>query len=267
MRGRKFFHNRCISWSYRNRGYDARIHKKKVVSRSVFVIKLIEYISGNMMLLYAPRNIIVVRAFIIMMFAYSARKNRAKGPPAYSTLKPDTSSDSPSVRSNGARLVSARVEMNHIINKGHAGMINQMNSWVVISVRSVKDPFVSRTDKMMIARVTSYEIVWATARMAPISAYFEFEAQPDHKMAYTARLDKASKNKMLKFILISGWGIGSGIHIMSAKVSARVGAIMNRVIDDADGCSGSLVNSFTASAIGCRSPNGPTILGPFRSCM
>jgi len=46
--------------------------------------------------------------------AYSAMKNMAKGPAAYSTLKPDTSSDSPSVRSNGARLVSARVEMNHV---------------------------------------------------------------------------------------------------------------------------------------------------------
>lgn len=57
----------------------------------------------------------------MMMLAYSARKNRAKGPPAYSTLNPDTSSDSPSVRSKGARLVSARVEINHIIVRGHEG--------------------------------------------------------------------------------------------------------------------------------------------------
>ena len=59
----------------------------------------------------------------MMMLAYSARKNRAKGPAAYSTLNPETSSDSPSVRSNGARLVSARVEINHITARGHAGMI------------------------------------------------------------------------------------------------------------------------------------------------
>lgn len=70
----------------------------------------------------------VVRAFIIMMFAYSARKNRANGPPAYSTLNPETSSDSPSVRSNGARLVSASVEINHIIVRGQDGMINHTNS-------------------------------------------------------------------------------------------------------------------------------------------
>lgn len=58
------------------------------------------------------------------MLAYSARKKSAKGPAAYSTLNPDTSSDSPSVRSNGARLVSARVEINHIIARGHVDSSN-----------------------------------------------------------------------------------------------------------------------------------------------
>lgn len=128
VRGKKFFHNKCISWSYRNRGYDARIHRKKIVNKRVLVIKLMEYISGNIGLLYAPRKRIVVRAFIIMILAYSARKNRANGPPAYSTLNPDTSSDSPSVKSKGARLVSANVEINHIIAKGHEGIINQVYS-------------------------------------------------------------------------------------------------------------------------------------------
>ena len=52
---------------------------------------------------------------------YSAMKNRAKGPAAYSTLNPETSSDSPSVRSNGARFVFARVKMNHIMARGQAG--------------------------------------------------------------------------------------------------------------------------------------------------
>lgn len=98
-------------------------------------------------------------------------------------MNPDTSSDSPSVKSKGARLVSAIVEINHIMARGQDGMINQVYSWVVISVDSVKDPFISKIDRIMIARVTSYEMVWATARRAPISAYFEFEAQPDHKMA------------------------------------------------------------------------------------
>lgn len=90
-----------------------------------------------------------------MMFAYSARKKRAKGPPAYSTLKPDTNSDSPSVRSKGARLVSANVEINHIIARGHEGIINQTYSCVVISVVSVNEPFISRMDRIIMARVTS----------------------------------------------------------------------------------------------------------------
>jgi hypothetical protein len=106
------------------------------VRRRVFVAKLMEYSSGCRRLLYAPKNRIVVRAFIMMIFAYSARKNRANGPPAYSTLKPETSSDSPSVKSNGARLVSARVEMNHIIVRGHEGKISHIYSWVVIKVDS-----------------------------------------------------------------------------------------------------------------------------------
>lgn len=31
-------------------------------------------------------------------------------------------------------------------------------------------------------RLTSYEMVWATARMAPIKAYIEFEAHPAPKI-------------------------------------------------------------------------------------
>lgn len=57
----------------------------------------------------------------MMMLVYSARKNRAKGPVTYTMLNPDTSSYSPSVKSQGTRLVSARVEMNQIMAKGHKG--------------------------------------------------------------------------------------------------------------------------------------------------
>lgn len=64
------------------------------------------------------KNMMAVSVFMSIMLAYSARKNRAKGPAAYSTLNPETSSDSPSVRSNGARFVSASVETYHIIARG-----------------------------------------------------------------------------------------------------------------------------------------------------
>lgn len=98
---------------------------------------------------------IAVRVFIMMILAYSAIKKRANGPPAYSTLKPETNSDSPSVRSNGARFVSASVEINHIMASGHEDKISQVYSWVMISVDSEKDPLNRRTDSRMIASVTS----------------------------------------------------------------------------------------------------------------
>lgn len=55
-----------------------------------------------------------MKRLITRIFIYSAIKIRAKLPALYSTLNPDTSSDSPSARSNGVRLVSARREINHI---------------------------------------------------------------------------------------------------------------------------------------------------------
>lgn len=116
------------------------------------------------------------------MLAYSARKNRANGPAAYSTLNPDTSSDSPSVRSNGARFVSANVEIYHIIINGQDENIRYIGSCVVMNVCVLNPPENKISESRMIPRVTSYEIVWATARRAPIRAYFEFEAHPDHRM-------------------------------------------------------------------------------------
>lgn len=78
--------------------------------------------------------------FIKIMLAYSAKKKRANGPPAYSTLKPETSSDSPSVKSKGARFVSARVETYHMVAKGSAGKISHTCSCAVLNVCRVKPP-------------------------------------------------------------------------------------------------------------------------------
>lgn len=83
------------------------------------------------------KNRIAVSVFISMMLAYSARKNRAKGPAAYSTLKPETSSDSPSVRSNGARFVSASVDTYHIMARGQQEKMRYRGSWVTARVLRV----------------------------------------------------------------------------------------------------------------------------------
>lgn len=126
--GRKFFQIRCISWSYRNRGYDARIQRNKIDSIAVLVAILIVISSGASGVNDAPKNSTVERVFISKIFEYSAKKNKANGPAAYSTLKPETSSDSPSVRSNGARFVSASVEINHIMANGHSGSRSHVSS-------------------------------------------------------------------------------------------------------------------------------------------
>lgn len=93
--------------------------------------------------------------FMRRMLAYSARKNSAKGPPAYSTLNPDTSSDSPSVRSKGARFVSARVEIYHMAARGQAGRSSQIVSWVVLNICRVKPPVKIIMDSKIRPRLTS----------------------------------------------------------------------------------------------------------------
>ena len=103
----------------------------------------------------APRKRVADRVFIRRIFAYSARKNKAKGPPAYSTLKPETSSDSPSVKSNGARLVSASVEIYHIAARGQAGSRSQVASWAVLKVCKVKPPVKIIAFRRISPRLTS----------------------------------------------------------------------------------------------------------------
>jgi hypothetical protein len=58
---------------------------------------------------------------------YSAKKNKAKVIAEYSTLNPETNSDSPSDKSKGALLVSAKEEIKNIIKAGNRGTTNQIS--------------------------------------------------------------------------------------------------------------------------------------------
>lgn len=58
------------------------------------------------------QNNSVVMTLINRIFIYSAINKAANGPPLYSVLNPDTSSDSPSAKSKGVRLVSAKAVVN-----------------------------------------------------------------------------------------------------------------------------------------------------------
>lgn len=55
--------------------------------------------------------------------------------------------------------------------------------------------------------------------------------------------------------------------MVNARRRASIGVVVNRRGEEVDGRMGSLINSFTPSATGCNSPNGPTIFGPFRACI
>lgn len=55
----------------------------------------------------------------------------------YSTLYPDTNSDSPSVKSKGARLVSAKHDTKNIIPAGNKGNINQV-VWICVLIMEVR---------------------------------------------------------------------------------------------------------------------------------
>jgi hypothetical protein len=69
-------------------------------------IKSVNGIIGNQ----PPKNNSAVNKLIKIIWAYSAKKNRANVNPEYSVLKPETNSLSPSAWSKGARFVSAKAE-------------------------------------------------------------------------------------------------------------------------------------------------------------
>lgn len=62
-----------------------------------------------------------------IILEYSARKIKANPPLLYSTLNPETNSDSPSAKSKGVRFVSANIDVNNNLNKGNLIKINQQN--------------------------------------------------------------------------------------------------------------------------------------------
>src|SRR6266446_4390778 len=74
-----------------------------------------------------PMNRIVVIAHMVAIATYSPSMNIMYGVEPYSTMKPATSSDSASTRSNGGRLVSASAEMKKTMNIGNSGSQYQFN--------------------------------------------------------------------------------------------------------------------------------------------
>jgi hypothetical protein len=113
----------------RYRGNDARTQIKKKRTNPVFKprtkgsTKNTENIEIETQ---PPANNRIVKALIKIIDPYSAKKNKAKPILAYSTLNPETSSDSASGKSKGALFVSAKIDIKNIINNGKKGIIKNI---------------------------------------------------------------------------------------------------------------------------------------------
>jgi len=140
------------------------------------------------------KKITLVNKLITRMLAYSAIKINANNPLLYSTLNPETSSDSPSAKSNGVRLVSARFVINQTVARGINIIAIQDDE--VILVKSIVVSIIRALSKISDI-LTSYEIVWATPRNAPSKAYFELDLHPAKKVVYTFILDTHRKYRIL----------------------------------------------------------------------
>lgn len=115
-KGRKVFQVSIISWSYRIRGSVARVRMNRVAIR-MLIMRRGRSPSG---VPPVEKNIALVKMLTIKILAYSAMKMRANPLPPYSILNPETSSDSPSAKSKGARFVSARRVVNQAVMRGGA---------------------------------------------------------------------------------------------------------------------------------------------------
>lgn len=132
MDGRKTFQVNLIRRSYRMRGRAARAQINPHPNRHVSIIA---HGTENMAEIGLGIRIKNDRNLRNSIFVYSAIKIRANLPALYSTLKPDTSSLSPSAKSKGARLASARHVVSQIAATG--GIRRKENTYDFIRVACI----------------------------------------------------------------------------------------------------------------------------------
>lgn len=104
-------------------------------------------------------------------------------------LNPETNSDSDSLKSKGARWVSAKVQINQTGKKKRK--INE--DWdTKLRIEKEKTKNIIKTNRVL--KTDSYEIDWATERNLPIKLYLELEDQPASKTEKTI-IEPTQKNK------------------------------------------------------------------------
>lgn len=146
--GRKDFQARFIKRSKRYRGN---------VVRSQIQTPTVKAILAQLTSLFrlATKNTLTNITDMNKILAYSAMKIKANPTAPYSMLNPETSSDSPSAKSNGVRLVSATQEMSQSPAKG--GKINTLTQDVFDVIKVCKDNVLpkNKKNKKIKARLTS----------------------------------------------------------------------------------------------------------------
>jgi len=89
------------------------------------------------------------------ILAYSAMKIKANPPLLYSVLNPDTNSDSPSAKSKGVRLVSAKQDANHTNARGNVKNRSHTSSWYSLNKHKSNPPTKKIKDNKTKANLTS----------------------------------------------------------------------------------------------------------------
>ena len=170
-------------------------------------------------------------------------------------LKPETSSLSPSTKSKGDRILSAR---QHRVKTKNNKSIQETTKlcWNMYPINTMY----TRNKNL---NTISYETVWATARSPPTTLYLEPLPQPAPNLPNTWALNKA-RITTTAHVLPNPWlGKGHHIHIKRGMVRIEPAAtqykweeVVTRVL-----C---FKNSLTASAKGTSKPATLGLAAPFR---
>ena len=168
-------------------------------------------------------NKATVNILIAKILVYSAIKISAKGPLLYSVLKPETSSDSPSAKSNGVRLVSASIVINHTVVIGKTRNIGQTMR-LNPGITKLYELNVKMADNKIKDILTSYEIVCAILRSAPIKEYLELEDHPAIRVVYTFSLEMHRNKSTPNDKIMDGVDVGKSAHKKSARQRLSIGA-------------------------------------------
>nr|AGA54145.1 NADH dehydrogenase subunit 1 [Aleurodicus dispersus]ALD62464.1 NADH dehydrogenase subunit 1 [Aleurodicus dispersus] len=260
VNGKNLIQVKYINLSSRNRGSVHRVQmnkKHKIMNVKKKIIDLI----------FMLKNIVNVINLMIKMLEYSAKKMKAKENLLYSMMKPEINSDSPSEKSKGVRLVSAKMVMIQMSNMKIKSMWNDkffcIKNMLLKFICSVKLMMIM----MMIIKLISYEIIWAMERINPIMASLELE---DHLiiMMMIMFMDIILMTiKMLNLLKLKFQMNGSIIHIINEQMMFNKGNKSSMMKLDLKFMFISLVNNLMASLNGCKIPKIMVLLGPLRFCM